>query len=221
VSRRTENVSFQTSRIVRQTHIPQGVIRRMSLSVLVDHTVQWEGEGAARHRVLAPPAPDTIKAIKDLVAAATGFSAERGDQLIVESLPFESTLNAERPAASAPKPKPAPAGPAWIEFLRQNRDLMVPFASGVALLLFLARAAWWLLARRKKETEVEVPVQLPPGNQAPPPQFAGEPAAHAIAGAREDQSLEVAARVRQLAQGDLPLAANVLRLWLQESESRS
>jgi flagellar M-ring protein FliF len=221
VSRRTENVSFQTSRIVRQTHIPQGVIRRMSLSVLVDHTVQWEGEGAARHRVLAPPAPDTIKTIKDLVAAATGFSAERGDQLIVESLPFESTLNAERPAASAPKPKPAPAGPAWIEFLRQNRDLMVPFASGVALLLFLARAAWWLLARRKKETEVEVPVQLPPGNQAPPPQFAGEPAAHAIAGAREDQSLEVAARVRQLAQGDLPLAANVLRLWLQESESRS
>jgi hypothetical protein len=27
--------------------------------------------------------------------------------------------------------------------------------------------------------------------------------------------------VRQLAQSDLPLAANVLRLWLQESESRS
>jgi flagellar M-ring protein FliF len=221
MSRRTENVSFQTSRIVRQTHIPQGVIRRMSLSVLVDQTVQWEGGGAARHRVLVPPAPETIKTIKDLVAAATGFSAERGDQLIVESLPFESTLNAEPPAASAPKPKPAPAGPAWIEFLRQNRDLMVPFALGAALLLFLGRAAWWLLARRKKETAVEVPVQLPPGSHAPQPQLAGEPAAHAIAGAREDQSLEVAARVRQLAQGDLPLAANVLRLWLQENESRS
>jgi flagellar M-ring protein FliF len=221
ISRRTENVSFQTSRIVRQTHIPQGVIRRMSLSVLVDQTVQWEGGGAAKHRVLVPPAPETIKTIKDLVAAATGFSAERGDQLIVESLPFESTLNAEPPATSAPKPKPAPAGPAWIEFLRQNRDLMIPFALGVALLLFLGRAAWWLLARGKRETAVEVPVQLPPGSHAPQPQIAGEPAAHAIAGAREDQSLEVAARVRQLAQGDLPLAANVLRLWLQENETRS
>ena len=133
LSRRTENVSFQTSRIIRQTHIPQGVIRRMSLSVLVDHTVQWEGEGAAKHRVLVPPAPETIKTIKDLVAAATGFNAERGDQLIVESLPFESSLNAPPPAASAPKPKPAPAGPAWIEFLRQNRDLIVPVALGAHL----------------------------------------------------------------------------------------
>jgi flagellar M-ring protein FliF len=223
ISRRTENVSFQTSRIIRHTRIPQGVIRRMSLSVLVDHTVQWEGQGPAKHRVLVPPAPETIKTIKDLVAAATGFSAERGDQLIVESLPFESSLNAEPPAASAPKPKTKPEapGPVWLEFLRQNRDLVVPVTLGLALLLFLVRAARWLFARRQPEPEVELPAQLPPGSQAPPPQFAGAPAVHAVAGAREDQSLEVAARVRQLAQSDLPLAANVLRLWLQENESRS
>ena len=222
-SRRTENVSFQTSRIIRQTHIPQGVIRRMSLSVLVDHTVQWEGQGAAQHRVLVPPTPETIKTIKDLVAAATGFSAERGDQLIVESLPFESSLNAEPPAASAPQPKtkPEPPGPAWLEFLRQNRDLMVPVTLGIGLLLFLARAVRWLLVHRKPEPEVELPAQLPPDSHAPSPQLAGEPAAHGVAGAREDQSLEVATRVRHLAQSDLPLAANVLRLWLQESEPRS
>jgi flagellar M-ring protein FliF len=221
VSRRTENVAFQTSRIIRHTRIPQGVIRRMSLSVLVDHTVQWEGEGAAKHRVLVPPAPETIKTIKDLVAAATGFSAERGDQLIVESLPFESSLNAQPPPASAPKPKPAPAGPAWLEFLRQNRDLIVPVSLGVTLLLFVVRTVLWLLARRQPEREVELPAQLPPGDRAPSPQLAAEPADRAVVGAREDQSLEVAARVRQLAQSDLPLAANVLRLWLQEIESRS
>jgi flagellar M-ring protein FliF len=189
--------------------------------VLVDHTVQWEGEGAAKHRVLVPPAPETIKTIKDLVAAATGFSAERGDQLIVESLPFESSLNAQPPPASAPKPKPAPAGPAWIEFLRQNRDLIVPISLGVTLLLFVVRTALSLLKRRQPEPEVELPAQLPPGSRAPSPQLAGELAARAVIGAREDQSLEVAARVRQLAQSDLPLAANVLRLWLQENESRS
>jgi flagellar M-ring protein FliF len=193
----------------------------MSLSVLVDHTVQWEGEGAAKHRVLVPPAPETIKTIKDLVAAATGFSAERGDQLIVESLPFESSLNAQPPPASAPKPKPAPAGPAWIEFLRQNRDLIVPVSVGITLLLFVVRASLWLFAHRQPERQVELPAQLPPGGRAPSPQLAGEPADRAVVGAREDQSLEVAARVRQLAQSDLPLAANVLRLWLQESESRS
>jgi flagellar M-ring protein FliF len=218
MSRRTENVSFQTSRIVRQTHIPQGVIRRMSLSVLVDQTVQWEGEGAAKHRVLVPPTPETIKTFKDLVAAATGFNAERGDQLIVESLPFESSLNAQPPAASAPKPKPAPAGPPWLEFLRQNRDLMVPVAAGVGLLLLIVRSAIWLFTRPKRETEVELPAQLPPASHAPSPQLAGESASRALPAIPQDQSLEMAARVRQLAQGDLPLAANVLRLWLKESE---
>jgi flagellar M-ring protein FliF len=221
LSRRTENVSFQTSRIVRQTHIPQGMIRRMSLSVLVDHTVEWEGQGAAKHRVLVPPAPETIKTIKDLVAAATGFNAERGDQLIVESLPFESSLNAQPPAASAPKPKPAPPGPAWLEFLRQNRDLILPVTLGISLLLFIVRAVKGLFGNRKSAPEMELPAQLPPGSHAPPPQLTGQAAARAVVSAPEEQSLEVAARVRQLAQSDLPLAANVLRLWLQESESRS
>jgi flagellar M-ring protein FliF len=220
MSRRTENVSFQTSRIVRQTHIPQGVIRRMSLSVLVDQTVQWEGEGAAKHRVLVPPTPETIQTFKNLVAAATGFNAERGDQLIVESLPFASSLNAPPPMASAPKPKPAPAGPPWLEFLNKNRDLMVPIAVGVALLLFLGRLAKWLLTRGKKETEVEIPAQLPPANEASPPQLAAEPGSRAAGEGSPTPGLELGARVRQLAQGDLPLAANVLRAWLQESESR-
>ena len=102
VSRRTENVTYQTSRVVRHTKIPQGVIKRMSLAVLVDQAVTWEGDGAARHRVLVPPAPETLKTIKDLVAGITGFNAERGDQLIVETLPFETSLNSEPPRYGSP-----------------------------------------------------------------------------------------------------------------------
>jgi flagellar M-ring protein FliF len=220
LSRRTENVSFQTSRIVRQTHIPQGVIRRMSLSVLVDQTVQWEGEGAAKHRVLVPPTAETIQTFKNLVAAATGFNAERGDQLIVESLPFASSLNAPPPMASAPKPKTAPAGPPWLEFFNKNRELMVPITVGVALLLFLSRLVKWLLTRGKKQTEVEIPAQLPPASQASPTQLAAEPVARAAGEGMPQQSVELGTQVRQLVQGDLALAANVLRGWLLESVSR-
>ena len=46
MSRRTENIAYQTSRVVRHTRIPQGVVQRMSLAVLVDQTVRWEGDGA-------------------------------------------------------------------------------------------------------------------------------------------------------------------------------
>jgi flagellar M-ring protein FliF len=192
----------------------------MSLSVLVDQTVQWEGEGAAKHRVLVPPTPETIQTFKNLVAAATGFNAERGDQLIVESLPFASSLNAPPPTASAPKSKPVPPGPPWLEFLNKHRELVVPVTVGVALLLFVGRLLMWLLTRRKKETEVEIPAQLPPASEAPFPQLAGEPAPRAAGEAPPHQSLELGTRVRQLAQGDLALAANVLRAWLQEGEAR-
>jgi flagellar biosynthesis/type III secretory pathway M-ring protein FliF/YscJ len=36
-----------------------------------------------------------------------------------------------------------------------------------------------------------------------------------------EQSLEVAERIRQLAQNDLAVAANVVRLWLHETETRT
>src|SRR5207248_1414511 len=80
-SRRTENVTFQTSRTIRHTRIPQGVIKRMSLAVLLDQTVRWEGQGAARHKLIEPPKPETIQSLKGLIAAATGLNTERGDQL--------------------------------------------------------------------------------------------------------------------------------------------
>ena len=103
----------------------------MSLSVLVDQTVRWEGNGAARHRVLVPPAPETLKTIKDLVAAVTGFNAERGDQLIVESLPFESSLNAAAAASSLEaRFRAGGQSPAWLEFATKYRDLWAPVTLG-------------------------------------------------------------------------------------------
>jgi len=135
MSRRTENASFQSSRTIRQTHIPQGIIRRMSLAVLVDHTLRWEGEGAARRRVLEPPSAETLKTIKELVAAATGFKADRGDQLTVESLPFESSLKAEPPPLPPARPEPVPAAPkpGWITLLNKKKEIFLPVSLGAWL----------------------------------------------------------------------------------------
>src|SRR5436190_6598981 len=68
-TRRTENTSYQTSRIVKRTRIPQGSVKRMSLAVLLDQKVRWEGTGAKAKRILDPPTPEKIKTIHDLVAA--------------------------------------------------------------------------------------------------------------------------------------------------------
>ena len=72
----------------------------MSLAVLLDQNVRWEGKGAKAKRILEPPSAEKIKTIRGLVAAATGFSETRGDQLTVETLPFEMTLGLEPPAVA-------------------------------------------------------------------------------------------------------------------------
>ena len=82
-TRRTENTSYQTSRTVRRTRVPQGALKRISLAVLLDQNVRWEGKGAQARRILEPPSAEKLKTIRELVAAATGFSETRGDQLTV------------------------------------------------------------------------------------------------------------------------------------------
>jgi flagellar M-ring protein FliF len=166
-----------------------------------------------------------LKTIKDLVAASTGFNGERGDQLIVESLPFESSLNAEPPKEEGPaaRPKKEVPGPAWLELLRKNRELLLPVALGLGIVLFLIRA---VMTRLRRKPRVEAPLELPESSAAAHPQLEAAPGERMgvdddIAIGSEDRTIELAGRVRELAQKDLGVAANVVRLWLQESEIRT
>jgi flagellar M-ring protein FliF len=94
--RRSENTTFQTSRLVRHIKFPQGQIKRLSAAVLLDHMVRTDGG----KRVSEPAPPEKLRAIKDLVAATVGFQQDRGDQIIVETMPFEATRNPNAPAAT-------------------------------------------------------------------------------------------------------------------------
>jgi flagellar M-ring protein FliF len=196
----------------------------MSLSVLLDQTVRWEGEGSAKRKVLVPPTPETLKTIKDLVAASTGLSTERGDQLIVETLPFESSLNADPPQKAAPSPAPAASpkpGPAWLESLRK---LALPIGLGLVLLVVLAGGLIMRLRRKKKKTvEVEMPGMLNAAHQRPAPGYLaaeseGSPA-QLPAAADAIPFGSVLDRVRQITENDVGVSANVIRSWLQEGRT--
>jgi flagellar M-ring protein FliF len=51
--RTTENIAYQSSRTVKKVHLPAGVVRRMSLAVLVDQEVSWEKDKNTYKRVLS------------------------------------------------------------------------------------------------------------------------------------------------------------------------
>ncbi len=165
-TRRTENIAYQSSRLVKRISLPQGNVRRVSVSVLLDHVIRWEGTGKDRKRIVEPPPPERLKSTRDLVAGVVGFQSERGDQVVVESIPFETTL-AWEPPPQAPEPgapgapgAPGTAAPgqgiwpaiAWVQQGIKNRDPMVLGALGgaVLLILLMAGAAFWVKKKRKK-----------------------------------------------------------------------
>jgi flagellar M-ring protein FliF len=117
------------------------------------------GVGAKARRVLTPPSPEKLKIVRDLVAAATGFSQERGDQLIVETLPFDSTLRIEPPpAAMTPPPAAAPLAlplPFQNYLKNMNPAMMVGIGIGI-LAVLLGLPVLMLLSRRKKRSRGDV-----------------------------------------------------------------
>lgn len=166
-SRRTESIAYQSSRTVKHVKLPQGTVKKMSLAVLVDQTVHWEGQGKNLHKVLEQPSAEKLKSIRDLVAAATGFSQERGDQLIVESLPFESTLNLEPPMTPS-GPAPAPGGnlPPWLSKFLGNRYILIGAAVGALVILAGIGLLVAKLFKGKKKPMASTPTPLPPGAEA-------------------------------------------------------
>jgi flagellar M-ring protein FliF len=164
LSRMTESVTYQTSRTVKRTRLPAGGVKRMSLAVLVDNDLTWQQEKTGFRRVLAPPSPEKLKVIRDLVAGITGFSAERGDQLVIETLPFESTLLLEPPAM--PGSPASPASPATkLPFALKLDRRTLTIGGGAAGSVLVALLALLFLRRRKKRSvaPVGMPAELPAG----------------------------------------------------------
>ncbi len=160
-SRRTESIAYQSSRTVKHMKLPQGTVKKMSLSVLLDQSVRWQGQGKNLHKVLEQPSAEKLKSIRDLVAAATGFSQERGDQLIVESLPFESTLNLEPPMTAAPSPAANSNLPPWLTKALGNRYIVIGAAVGALVLLLGVGFLLMKLFKRKAPARASAPAPLP------------------------------------------------------------
>jgi len=222
-SHRTESVTYQTSRVVKHTRIPQGVVKRMSLSVLVGQDTHWEGQGKTRHRVTVPPSAETLKTIHDLIAAVTGFNSDRGDQLIVETLPFEPPLDGD-PAKQLSPLEPKTATPKWLEMVQKYRDPALIVMAGLAVLMVVLRTSAKLTLNRRlaaENAELQSAAAVPPGGSYPAVAGAGR---DDLSGAIHDELLisapeGMAQRIRDLAQKDPDATANVLRMWMQNQKA--
>jgi flagellar M-ring protein FliF len=218
-SRKTENVAYQTSRKVRHRKTPQGMLKRVSVSVLLDNDVEWQGTGTNRKKVIVPPTPERVKSIHDLVAGVVGFSQERGDQIVVEVLPFEMNLHGDPLADQAP----APVAKDWkskVTNLVHDEKQLVPLSAILAAVFVVGVGAWQFRRYKKaKQARKSTVVDAMPALPAP----TGTPGALAEA-MQEQQALEAeevdpVARLVMLVEEKPEQCAVVLKQWLSEQEA--
>jgi flagellar M-ring protein FliF len=229
VTRRTENISYQSSHTVRRVREPEGTIKRVSVSLLVDSDVHYSGSGPKARRIVEAPSADKLKTIHDLVAAVIGLNTERGDQLVVETLPFESTLNPEQ----LPPPAPPPPPPTWQEQFLKNRVFVIGVGVGAVLLLALLLMVM-RVGRKRPASPVQLPNELPPGPM-PPDQLQSQIENRLAEQAAQRQKQEAEAlnalklppvtkktevltkHIAEQAKKDSASMAHVLRAWMADS----
>jgi flagellar M-ring protein FliF len=146
LTRRTENATYQPGRTVKHTISPKGSVRRISTAVLLDQTIRWDGIGAKAKKTLVPPSADVLKGVHDIIAGITGFTEQRGDQITVETLPFETTLEAEPPMGPS---APAKQIPLPMDF---KQPIVIV---GAVLLVVLAGSVVFLLLGKRGAARVE------------------------------------------------------------------
>ncbi|HLK22687.1 MAG TPA: flagellar basal-body MS-ring/collar protein FliF [Bryobacteraceae bacterium] len=226
-TKRSESIAYQSSRVTKHVKLPQGSIKRLSIAVLVDQGAKWEGQGKNMHRVVTPPDTAKLKTIQSVVSALVGLNTERGDQITVEALPFDSSVNMELPPGETPDAaKPKALTP--LEALKQKPMILYGSAGGAVFVIGLVVFA--LTRGKKKQMLREMPEVLPPATTLAslPAAAAAQQQAGAIAAnetprpALMPSRTEVLLNQLQESGRNNPEAwAGVLRGWLSEEEAHS
>ncbi|MCX6623313.1 MAG: hypothetical protein NTY38_20055 [Acidobacteria bacterium] len=187
--------------MVRHLRLALGGVKKLSVAVLLDQDLRWEGQGKSMQRVLLPPTPEKLAKIRDLIAGIIGFTPERGDKLIVESLPFETTLNAEPPPVEVPVRRRSKDN--LLDQVRENSRLLLAGAAGGVLLLVLLAVLFLRRGKAKvsgRNAKLEEILSLPAAESHGAHGAQALPAAAEAVAAAEVGPLEAALPVK----GELP-----------------
>lgn len=162
----TESKTFAVSKTVRHTMQPSGMIRRIAAAVIVDDATDEKMNNGQRSEIRRKRTPEEMKQIEDLVSAAIGIDATRGDKLAVENLSFQ-TLPLEPPSPPTIVQRIVPFIDKWVNVIRY----------GALVLLFLTI---YLLVLRPIKRQIvgtfrDLPKQLGMGKDSTAKLPAGAP----------------------------------------------
>ena len=188
MQRKESTVNYDLSRRTEHVVRAPGSLKRLSVAVVVDSNFV---------------AADQVETLREVVSAAAGLVAERGDVVTVTPLPFERID--DQPAVEAMK--------------RQELILSAARIAAIVLSPLLVLAFLWLLVRRpghhvRVKEVVPAQVALLPGVTAGLPS-PGQPLAHALT-EKDEQRERVRQQIVALAKENPAMTAQLIQTWLEE-----
>ena len=101
-AKRDRTVNYEIGKLTSRTLEPVGGIERVSVAVMVDGTYQSNvTEDGETELTYVPRSAEEMTKIESLIKRAVNFNADRGDQVEVVNIPFESSQMAQSEAESA------------------------------------------------------------------------------------------------------------------------
>lgn len=222
-----ERINYEVSETTREVVRAAGAIKRLTVAVLVNGTLETAADGT---QSFAPLPVEELASLEALVASAVGFEEARGDMITIRSMAFEERTLAGTPAIT----------PSFMDRLALDPIYMAQMAvlALVALLLGLFVVRPILSGSARIESNAAVP-QLPvpvSGSQTTPPPLTGEiddgtqdfgnvPAVRGPTDTASDLALrseqDPAERLRALIGERQEETVQILRNWLDPNEEKA
>ncbi len=153
-SRKEETTNFEIGKTVRSQVREAGVVKRLSVAVLVDGGYTTAGDGT---RTYQPRSPEELKQLTSLVRTAMGYDEKRGDSVEVVNLRF---TGAEELPAAAPT---AILGFEKADMLRVGEMLVIAVVAVLFILLVVRPLLMRLLESASQAAAAESTNLLPGG----------------------------------------------------------
>ncbi|MCG8471122.1 MAG: flagellar M-ring protein FliF [Desulfobacterales bacterium] len=194
-------VNYEISRTTRRTTRPLGEVKRLSVAAVLDGTYTTvKAKDGTVSRKYNPRTPEEMKLFTTIVRQAMGYSADREDQVSVESIPFtpdERWGDEQAPVKGVDR---------LIEdYGRAGLNLLVV----LLIFIFVVRP----LIKALKETKERESELLLDGEEDGVTVEIGADALAGVAGVRDGTAQE---RAMRLVREDVDKAANIIKGWLGE-----
>jgi len=189
-----ETINYEINRVVSKTVMPVGKIDRLSVAVLVDGIYHKDNKGLEEFQ---PRSKKEMKSLEDIVKNSVGFNADRGDQIVVTSIPFKKI---EFETGS----NEGNLGGNGLIFLMPFMKYFISLIALIFVVFFILRPLVRLLLKWGGDQEVVTP-ELPLENS------------HMLLGPGRamDRGLNEVEVVKKLASQDAQQFAELLRNWLK------